>query len=277
MRGDGSSSQNRRGAAEEWRRGEDHYNGWDPSKDKQRRGARDDYDPSAWTPSKDPDYSQQRQWKQPHEADYAFHDNAGWVPRTTDTSRDISYNNQWSPPREERVGGGHQEQRGRSRWDARERPRDSGWNRNNPTTANNNASNPKKEPVSKEFQSDNGWESRRRTNAPLPPSDDTIPKPFTQEEDRNWEPAASWRSNHKDSGGSGNNANNPANSNANNHRQGKQGQRKHQNRNKGGKNKKQNQTGQQKQKQDWRNEDSNPNKYVLLFFFPFSLCFLIRL
>ncbi|KAK7695842.1 hypothetical protein QCA50_000480 [Cerrena zonata] len=262
MRGDGSSSQNRRGA-DEWRRvGEDHYS-WSPSKDKQRRGARDDYDPSAGTPSKDPDYSQ-RQWKGPHETDFAFHDNSGWVPRTTDTSRDISYN-QWSP-REER--GGPQEQRGRSRWDARERPRDSGWNRNNINTAaatptpTNNANNNKKDPTPKEFQSDNGWASRRRANDDRPQSDDTTAKPFVQGDDRAWEPAASWRSVHKDSGVGGNPANNPNNSNPNNHRQGKQGQRKHQNRNKGSKNKKQNQGGQQKPKQDWRNDDSNPNNWT---------------
>lgn len=140
-----------------------------------------------------------------------------------------------------------------------EKHRNQGWKRENRR---------EKGASQQKFQSDAGWSTRKkgkewnndsqsRWDEHPPEQHDIVPTEIVPSEDRSWEPAESWKSGAR-----------TTESSKGNQQQQREGGRQSQKSNKQQKSSRRQQSN--KQKRDWRTDDSNLNKWVAYFLFGIS-------
>ncbi|KAH8105843.1 hypothetical protein BXZ70DRAFT_397129 [Cristinia sonorae] len=226
MRYEGSSSKQYRDT-DDWRPPSDRYDEYSPSKDRSRRGRGDDVDhrgdSDAWAPT----FGSRQSKSNTSRADNYGEGNGGsgklgWTPPARYDDREADFS-KWSPKDNK---SGRLNDKNRNRWDSHDKQKD--WGRDG------------KDLGTREWQSDNGWESRRRAtsdDAGRRSGDNAQAGTSSMNErggiwDRSWEPAPSWRQQQNQGGNTSHNTNANNSSNRSGDQQQAQGQRKSRHKNK---------------------------------------------
>lgn len=224
---------------DDWRPSGDRYDEYSPSKDRYRRGRANDSDHrgevDTWTPQYDSHATASNNLRMDDYGDVAGHSSKqSWEPPVRHDDKDADFS-RWSPKDRK---SGKQNERTRSRWDMTDRQGQ--WRRDG------------KDFGTRDWQRDNGWESRRRAtvddgarhsidNAQASTSNTGGPNDLSE---RSWEPAPAWRQKEQANQVNTHGGNN---SNANTRAWDNQGQKKQRNKNK------------KKNKQKQQNSDNHAN------------------
>lgn len=194
-------------------------------------------------PQGDPQYPSIRdEWAHQHyDHPSSYHDSSSWgAPPTRDAydSRSSYYDDWPAPSARGSSSHGRDDDRHLRHGEKHERE-DLGWPREQRRDKGTQQTR---------YQNDSGWDLRRRDNG----WEDRMAEDPQSIEDRAWEPAPSWKSSHRNEGATQN-----RNQNQSNHQ--RNTQFKQQQYSKGGK------RNQNVKRREWRNDDSNLNKWVIFY------------